>query len=137
MPRTLEIVSVFALALMAPLTHAQTVDAKAILTWPLPTQYTDNTAMAAGTLTKIQVWAKTAPILDTDTSPTAVLPGTATSYVYTGQVPNGSILYFRIKACTAVACSAMTPQISKGIKVDVPAVPAGMSVTVTVTLSGP
>lgn len=118
--------------------QTQTVSARANLSWTLPAQYTDGKAIAAGALTKVQVWATTAPILDTDTSgPTAVLAGTATSYVYSGQVPNGATLYFRIKACTATACGAFGPQVSKSIQIDIPGVPAGMTVTVTVTLSGP
>jgi hypothetical protein len=122
--------------LVAPL-HAQTVDAKANLTWALPTQYTDGKAIPAGAITTVQVWAKTTPIADTDTSPTVVLPGAPTSHVWTGQVPNGATLYFRHKVCTATACSAFGPQASKGVKVDIPAVPSGITVTVTVTVSGP
>jgi hypothetical protein len=125
----------FLLALLAAPLHAQTVDAKANLTWTLPTLYTDGKPILAGAITKVQLWARTSPIADTDTSPTVVLPGVPTSHVWTGQVPNGSTLYFRHKVCTATACSAFGPQASKGVKVDIPAVPPGISVTITVTVS--
>jgi hypothetical protein len=136
MRRTLEIVAVFSLAFMvAPMTHAQTVEAKATLTLFPPTLSTTNTPLTgADAITKTQVWVSTSPIADTDASPTAVLPGVATSYVWTGTVPNGSPIYARYSVCNA-ACSGKSPQVSRAIQVAVPAVPQGAAITVTVTLS--
>lgn len=138
MRRTLEIVAVFALAFMvAPLAHAQTqtVEAKATLTLFPPTLSTTNTPLTgADAITKTQIWVRTTPIADTDAAPTAVLPSAATSYVWTGTVPNGSPLYVRYKVCNA-ACSGMSPQVSRTIQVAVPSIPEGAAITVTVTLS--
>ncbi len=115
--------------------QTQTVDARAAISWTLPTQSTTGTALTGtDALQKVQLWVRTASIPDADTAPTVVLPGTPTTYQWTGTIANGSTLYVRAKACNAV-CGAMTPQMTRMIQVAVPNVPDNVAVTVTVTLS--
>ena len=132
------------LALSAGLAGAQTsppVQASAALSWTLPTTGcvgTVCTSPLTGTdvLTKLQVYASQAAITDASTAaPVAELPATATSYSYTASVPNGATLYFRVKACNAGGCSGYSSQASKAVRIVVPNVPAGVAVTVTVTLT--
>jgi hypothetical protein len=134
--------AVFALAFMvAPLVPAQAADVqvRADFSWALPTTGIKGTATVpltgADALTKLQIWVKTSPIPDTESSaPTAELGPTATSFTYTTTVPNGTMLYGRLKGCV-VACGALSVQASKAIAVLIPSVPTGVAVTVTVTVS--
>lgn len=119
--------------------HAQTqppVTASAQVTWTLPTLTTDGKPLTgADALTKLQVFASPATIPDsTSATPTAELGPTATSYAYTTIVPNGTTLYFRLRACIQ-QCGALSNEASKLIRVAIPGVATGVSVTVTVTVN--
>jgi hypothetical protein len=135
----LEMLAIFALCLMLPVAYGQAanVDAKATYTWTLPANDTNGAALTGAlALTKMQAWVKTASIADTDASaPTAELAASATTFVFTTVVPNGSFLYGRFRACNAQACSALSAQAAKGITISIPGVPTGINVVVTVTVS--
>lgn len=127
-------------ALLPALAAAQqpNVTAEAKLTFQPPTQSIDGKPLPAGVLTRMEVFASTAPLLDGALgTPVATLPPTATSYIYRAQVPNGSTLGFRVRGCTAVVCGAATPQLNKSVRIDIPGIPPGFNVTVIVTLSSP
>lgn len=112
------------------------VAAQANVTWKLPTTAFDGTALTSP-VTKIQVWASTSSIPDNAPTPTLEIPSAATSWKYTTTVPNGSTLYFRVKACNIGGCSDLSAQTSKAVTVLVPGVPTGIAVTVTVTVTSP
>lgn len=117
---------------------AQTVTAEANVTWTLPTTDTLGQPLTGDrALTKVQLYVSTSPIADDTTVTPIELPPGATTYTYEQSVPNGSTLYFRVRACNAM-CSALsedTPQSRKQIRVSVPNVPTGVTVTLKVNLS--
>lgn len=117
--------------------QTQNISAEARLSWVLPTTATDGTPLTgANALTKLQVFAATAPIADTSAAaPTAELSGTATTWTYTTTVPNGSTLYFRVKACNAAACGPFSNEANKLVKIVIPGAATGLTVTVTVVIS--
>lgn len=126
------------LAFLPALALAQqpNVAAEARLTFQPPTLAMDGKALPAGAVTRMEVFISTSPLLDGALgTPVARLAGTATEYIYRGSVPNGSTLYARVRACTALVCGPATQQASKSVRIDIPAVPPGFNVTVTVTLS--
>lgn len=134
------IIAILFLSLFAGIAGAQTspqIDATASVSWVLPTKTTDGQALTgADALTRVLVYADTSIIADSSTAdPVATLPGTATSYEYKATVPNGSTLYFRIRAGTAAALSAFSNQATKAVRIGIPNVPTGVSVTVLVTVS--
>lgn len=127
------------LFVLAPIVGAQQVPAEAAVSWVLPSAAADGSPLTGGqSLTKLQVWAATAPIPDNaGGSPTAELGASATQWKFTTTAPNGGTLYFRLKACNAGGCGAFSQQASKTVQVNVPGVPTGVQVTVTVTVTAP
>lgn len=126
------------LALFAALpAQAQTppeVVAEADLSWTLPTTDTLGAPLTGeNALQKVQVYASTSPIGNDTTLPPIELPAAAQTFEYTGSVANGSTLYFRVRACNAV-CSALSSEATKEVRVSVPNVPTGVTVTVRVRL---
>ncbi|HEU4603425.1 MAG TPA: hypothetical protein VFS24_15735 [Steroidobacteraceae bacterium] len=120
------------------LAEAQTVTAEANVTWTLPTTDTLGQPLTGDrALTKLQLYVSTSPIADDTTITPIELPPGTTTYVYEQAVPNGSTLYFRLRACNQI-CSALsedTPQSRKQIRVSVPNVPTGVTVTLKVNLA--
>src|SRR5690606_36756780 len=87
-------------------------------------------------LQRVELYVSTSPIADDTTITPIDLPPGATTYTYEQSVPNGSTLYFRARACNTM-CSALsddTPQSRKEIRVSVPNVPTGVTVTLRVNL---
>ena len=115
--------------------NAQTVTAEADVSWTLPTTDTlGGPLTGSNALTKVQLYVSTSPIADDTTmTPIELAPG-ATTYAYEQAVPNGSTVYVRLKACNAV-CSGFSSEASKEIRVSVPNVPTGVTVTLRVNLS--
>lgn len=114
--------------------RAQSVEAQADLSWTLPTTDTlGDPLTGASALTKVQVFASLSAIPDTGATPLVELAAGATAYDYQGEVPNGSTLYFRVAACNAL-CSALSPQATKEVRVSVPGVPTGVTITLKVNL---
>jgi hypothetical protein len=127
------------LALFAGIAGAQTpppVPASAVLSWTLPTTALDGTVLTGPqALSEVQVFAATSAIPNASlTQPVAKLPGTATTYTYTTTAPNGSSLFFRVKACNVGGCSDFSNEAVKRITVSVPGAPSGVAVTVTVVV---
>jgi len=120
------------------LAEAQTVTAEANISWTLPTTDTLGQPLTGDrALRKVQLYVSTSPITDDTTVTPIDLPPGATTYTYEQSVPNGSTLYFRVRACNAM-CSALsedTPQSRKQIRVSVPNVPTGVTVTLKVNLA--
>ena len=114
---------------------AGVVTAQADLAWTLPTTDTLGDPLTGeNALQKMQVFVGTAPIPDSGATPTIELPPASTTFEYTSEVQNGSTLYFRIAACNAL-CSELTGHVTKEIRVSVPNVPTGVTVTLRVNLS--
>jgi len=120
------------------LAEAQTVTAEANISWTLPTTDTLGQPLTGDrALRKVQLYVSTSPITDDTTVTPIDLPPGATTYVYEQAVPNGSTLYFRLRACNQI-CSELsedTPQSRKQIRVSVPNVPTGVTVTLKVNLA--
>lgn len=117
---------------------AQTVGAEADVTWTLPTTDTlGGPLTGANALTKVQLYVSTSPIADDTTLTPIDLAPNAATYAYEQAVPNGTTLYFRVRACSQVcsALSADTPQSRKEVRVSLPNVPTGVTVTLRVNLS--
>ena len=117
--------------------QAQTVTAEADVQWTLPTTDTLGDPLTGeNALQRILLYVSTSPITeDTEITPIELPPG-ATNHAYEQAVPNGSTLYFRLRACNAM-CSALTedtPESRKEIRVSVPNVPTGVTVTLRVNL---
>lgn len=114
--------------------RAQSVEALADVSWTLPTTDTlGDPLTGASALTKVQVFASTTAIPEIGATPIVELPAGAKTYAYQGEVPNGSTLYFRVAACNAL-CSALSPQATKEVRVSVPGVPTGVTITLRVNL---
>lgn len=124
------------LALMPGLAFAQNVSGVVSVSWTNPTTANDGTALT-GTqaLTKLQVFAASAPIADASTmTPTLELGPTATTGTVTMTVPNRSTLYLRVKACNAIGCGGFSNQTTKPVNVDQPpGVPTSVTFTITIT----
>ena len=123
--------------LMCPPANAapSSVSAEADLSWTLPTTDTLGQPLIGDrALQKIQVFVGTEPIPDVGATPAFELPAGSTTFVYTGAVPNGSTLHFRLAACSAL-CSSLTGTVTKEIRVSVPTVPTGVTVTLRVNLN--
>lgn len=133
----LMVASLIAMALLASPSHAQTVTAEADVTWTLPTHDTLGGPLTGeNALQRVELYVSTSPIADDTTITPIDLPPGATTYTYEQLVPNGSTLYFRARACNTM-CSALsddTPQSRKEIRVSVPNVPTGVTVTLRVNL---
>jgi len=126
------------IGLHATMALAQTVTAEADVSWTLPTTDTLGQPLTGDrALKKVQLYVSTSPITDDTTVTPIDLPPGATTYVYEQAVPNGSTLYFRLRACNQIcsALSADTPESRKEIRVSVPNVPTGVTVTLQVNLS--
>ena len=134
----LTIVGLLAFLATVQTAQAQTVTAEANVSWTLPTTDTLGQPLTGDrALTKVQLYVSTSPITDDTTVTPIDLPPGATTYVYEQAVPNGSTLYFRVRACNQI-CSALsedTPQSRKQIRVSVPNVPTGVTVTLKVNLA--
>src|SRR5690606_32591165 len=128
----LAIVGLLAFLAMVQTANAQTVTAEADVSWTLPTTDTlGGPLTGSNALTKVQLYVSTSPIADDTTmTPIELAPG-ATTYTYEQAVPNGSTLYFRLRACnqTCSGLSEDTPESRKEIRVSVPNVPTGVTVT--------
>lgn len=118
--------------------HAQeAVEAEATVNWTLPTTDTLGQPLEGDrALRRVLLYVSTSPIVDAASiTPIDLGPGD-TTYVYERSVPNGSTLYFRVAACNAI-CSGLsedTPESRKEIRVSVPNVPTGVTVTLRVNL---
>lgn len=114
--------------------QAQTVTAEANVSWTLPTTDTLGGPLTGeSALQRVELYVSTSPIADDTTmTPIELAPG-ATTYAYEQAVPNGSTLYFRLRACNA-RCSGFSSEASKEIRVSVPNVPTGVTVTLRVNL---
>lgn len=129
--------TVLALAI-AQRAEAQTVTAEATVTWELPTTDTlGGPLTGANALTKVQLYVSTSPITENTTITPIDLPPVAQSFAYEQDVPNGSTLYFRLRACIEICgpLSEATAQSQKEVRVSVPNVPTGVTVTLRVNLS--
>lgn len=115
--------------------QAQQVTAEASVSWTLPTTDTLGDPLTGDSaLQKVQVLVSTSSIPDSGAGATVIeLTGTPATYEYSTQVPNGSTLYFRVAACNAI-CSVLSNQATKAIRVSVPGVPTGVTVTLRVVL---
>lgn len=133
----LTIVGLLAFLATVQTAQAQTVTAEANVTWTLPTTDTLGAPLTGeNALQRVELYVSTSPIADDTTITPIELPPGATTYVYEQAVPNGSTLYFRLRACNQI-CSALsedTPQSRKQIRVSVPNVPTGVTVTLRVNL---
>lgn len=125
---------VFALTIAPVAEGAETVAGSASVSWTPPTTNTDGSPLTD--LKEHKLYIDTAPITDATTvTPIRVPVGTST-YTYKASIPNGSTLYFRLKACNAAdVCSVFTPEVQKRVLILVPGVPTGVQVTVTVTIT--
>ena len=125
------------IAILATPAFAQepTVPATLNLTWNLPTQTEDGTALTGPlALTKVQVFVATAPIANNSTmAPTVELAGGATGGTHTLSVPNGSTVFARVKACHAFGCSAFSNEDSKLVTVSLPGVPTNLQMQLQIT----
>lgn len=112
------------------------VPASASLSWTLPTTALDDSPLTGPqALTKVQIFASSSPIADAFIGqPVAEIAGDATRYAHTATVPNGSTLYFRVKACNVAGCSPMSQQASKVIQVAAPGSPGNVTVTITLVI---
>lgn len=127
---------------MGSCAHAQSppnVPVTAAVNWTLPTLATDGSALTGPqALTKLQLFVAPATIpINVGGSPTVELPPAATSHAYSTTAPNGSTLFFRLRACNAGGCSALSNEATKTIQVAVPGVPTGVGVTVTIVIATP
>lgn len=127
-------VALLALALPA---RAADVPMEARIAWTLPTLTAGGQPLTGAlALTGIRLYVGTFSIPDQPQgAPQAILPATATTYTYKATVANGATLYVRLCAENIGGCSVLTPQVTRAIRVDVPGVPAGTAVTVTVVVS--
>lgn len=117
------------------LAEAQTVTAEANIAWTLPTHDTLGHPLSAdNALKQVKLYVSTSPITDETTLPAIDLPPVAQSFAYESAVPNGSTLYVRVRACNSL-CSAMSEQVTKEIRVSVPGIPTGVTVTLQVNLA--
>ena len=133
----LTIVALLGFLAMVQTAQAQTVTAEADVQWTLPTTDTLGAPLTGeNALQRVELYVSTSPIADDTTITPIELPPGATTYTYEQSVPNGSTLYFRARACNTM-CSALsddTPQSRKEIRVSVPNVPTGVTVTLRVNL---
>lgn len=114
---------------------AQTVTAEATVSWTLPaTDTLGDPLTGEHALQKIRLYVSTSPIEVGTTIVPIELPPVAQSFAYESEVPNGSTLYFRVDACNAI-CSGLSNQATKEIRVSVPNVPTGVTVSVRVNLN--
>lgn len=113
------------------------VPVTALLSWNLPTATTAGEPLTGGNaLTAVQVFASATAIADGSTvQPTATLAATATQWTYSTTEPNGSTLYFRVKACNVGGCSGFSPQATKAVRVNLPGAPDGVTVAVSVVIT--
>ena len=128
-----------ALALVASVAGAQDaplVPASASVSWSHPTVAVDGSALTGPqALIESLVYASAAPIPDDTTAePVGRVAAPGRTFVHTATVPNGATLYFRVRACNAGGCSDLSAQAEKPVRVSVPGVPSGVTVTVTVVL---
>ena len=117
--------------------QAQTVTVEANVQWTLPTTDVFGDPLTGeNALTKVQFYVSTSPITDDTTVTPIELPPVAQSFAYEQEVQNGSTLYFRLRACnqTCSGLSEDTPESRKEIRVSVPNVPTGVTVTLRVNL---
>ncbi len=125
------------LGLFCLTTAAQAQDSVTVevdLEWTLPTEDTLGQPLTGErALQKVQVYGDTAPIPDDATTPIVELPPAATTYEWEGEVANGSTLYFRLRACNDL-CSAMSNEAFREVRISVPDVPTGITITVRVNL---
>lgn len=140
-PRTLAVIAVLAL-LMASCQSAQ-----AQTTQPVPVtvtlRYTIATTGSDGSpllnpITRVRIWAKTAPITDASPGTPTFELGAVNSHTFTMQAVPGSTVYFRVANGTATTWSGMTPQAQRIVpSIQIPSVPGGVSVTVTISQTEP
>jgi hypothetical protein len=117
------------------LAEAQTVTAEANISWTLPTTDTLGQPLTGeSALRQVKLYVSTSPITDETTLQPIELPPVAQSFAYESEVPNGSTLYVRVRACNSL-CSAMSEQVTKEIRVSVPSIPTGVTVTLRVNLA--
>lgn len=133
---------VFLCVLVVGVAHAQTVTGSSNLSWqPVTKGCTvgvtpcDNVPLAGtSALTGYEIFVSTSSIPDNTTlQPVATAAAGATTFRYTGTVTNGQTLYFRHRAVNAYGRSALGPQTSKLITLDVlPGVPTAITVEFTI-----
>ena len=127
------------LALIASVAGAQDaplVPASASVSWVHPTEARDGSALVGPqAITESLVYASTDPIPDdTAAEPVGRVAAPGRTFVHSVAAPNGSTLYFRVRSCNAGGCSDLSAQAEKPVRVSVPGVPSGVTVTVTVVL---
>lgn len=121
----------------------QTVPGQLTLTWVLPTHSTPATGSVpltgANALTRIDVFISTVLIPDSPTElPTLTLTGSTITGSHTMQVPNGSVLHARIRACNASGCSILTNEVTALVQVDpIPNPPTTITITVVIQFPTP
>jgi len=125
------------LAMVAGVSHAQNVPAVAAITWTAPTMAADGSALGgAQALTEYHLFASQSAILDTQAAaPMVKIPPGNTSYQYTATVPNGSRLFFRLRACNLGGCSPLSAEVSKIIEVSKPGEPGAVTVSISITVT--
>lgn len=120
--------------LVADAQAVETVAATANVSWTPPTTNTDGSPLTD--LKEHKLYVDTVPITDATTGAPIRVPVGTSTYTYKASIPNGSTLYFRLKACNAAdVCSVFTPEVQKRVLILVPGVPTGVQVTVTVTIT--
>lgn len=121
--------------LFSSVADAQIVEAEATVKWTLPTHDTLGQPLEGeNALQKVQLYIALAPIPDDPVTLVPIeLPPVAESFAYENEVPNGSTLYFRLKACNDI-CSDMSEEAIKPVRVSVPNVPTGVTVTLRLNL---
>lgn len=120
--------------------HAGDLNASANLQWTPPACGTDGSTPTCypltGTeaLTGFELFSSLAPITAATGTPVSI-PASARTFVYTARVPNGSTMYFRLRAKNSWGVSALSPEASKLISVSLPPdAPPTLTVTVTVVV---
>jgi hypothetical protein len=104
------------------------VPASIQLTWALPTQNTDGTAVPStgdNALAKVEGWISTSTIASVPATPaTFTLTPAGVTAVQTLSVPAGSTIRARIRVCNVAGiCSALSNEVTKAV--------AGMPNTIT------
>jgi hypothetical protein len=113
-----------------------TVPASATLGWVLPTVGSDSVTPLTGgeALTGVNIYVSTSAIPDAPTGPaTITLSAASTTTAYSATVAVGSTLHFRLAACNAFGCSALTPEVTKVVTGSTPGIPTSVTVSIKIT----
>lgn len=103
------------------------------VSWVLPTTWADGSPLAAGSVTKIQVYLGVGPIADNATvGPTVEVGPTPVPITRTMNVLPGGKVYLRLRACVVDNCSDLSPQVTLDILNVKPGVPTSVTIELVI-----